>query len=89
MGGTVRLALLLFACFHVIVRAAPLHSGQSGERHASQTIDKAELPREPRAPISTPTWSGRSLTRDRLRLRSGCLWTSCLLNSGSTSLPPP
>jgi hypothetical protein len=47
MGGTVRLTLLLFACLHVTVPAAPPHSGESGERHASQAIDKAELPQGP------------------------------------------
>ena len=46
-GGTVRLTLLLFACLHVTVPAAPPHSGESGETHASQAIDKAELRQEP------------------------------------------
>jgi hypothetical protein len=47
MGGTVRLTLLLFACIHLTLPAAPPHSGESGERHAPQAIDKAKLPREP------------------------------------------
>ena len=47
MGGTVRLTLLLFACLHLSVPAAPTHLGDSGDKRASQTIDKAELRQEP------------------------------------------